>query len=119
MQKGNKEYSYFTYSPGEDNHRKEYQDPDITSYYIDASDILDVKWNQSKIKWRKNYWGFGKENIPLNGRIWIPKKEGKYPIISIIHGNHSMQEFSDDGYNYLGEFLSSHGYVLILLIRIF
>ena len=111
VQKGNKEYSYFTYSPGEDNHRKEYQDPDITSYYIDASDILDVKWNQSKIKWRKNYWGFGKENIPLNGRIWAPKKEGKFPIISIIHGNHSMQEFSDDGYNYLGEFLSSHGYV--------
>ena len=111
VQKGNEEYSYFTYSPGEDNHRKEYQDPDIISYYIDASDILDVKWNQSKIKWRENYWSFSKENLPLNGRIWIPKKEGKYPIISIIHGNHSMQEFSDDGYNYLGEFLSSHGYI--------
>ncbi len=72
---------------------------------------MEEDFNQSKLKWRKNYWGFGKDEIPINGRLWVPEKEGKYPIISIIHGNHSMQEYSDDGYNYLGEYLSSKGYI--------
>ena len=72
---------------------------------------MEDDWNQSKINWREVFWGFNKENIPLNGRLWIPDGNEKYPIVSIIHGNHSMQEFSDNGYNYLGEFLSSHGYI--------
>ena len=96
---------------GEDRHREEYKEPDIISYTIDASEVMEEDFNQSKLKWRKNYWGFDKDEIPVNGRLWVPEKEGKYPIISIIHGNHSMQEYSDDGYNYLGEYLSSHGYV--------
>ena len=108
---GNNKYTYLTYSPGEDNHREEYMNPDIISYSIDASKILDAKWNQSKIKWREIYWGFDKEKLPLNGRLWIPEGDQKFPIISIIHGNHSMQEHSDDGYNYLGEYLSKHGYI--------
>jgi len=108
---GNNNFTYLTYSPGEDNHREEYKNPDIISYSIDASKILDVKWNQSQIKWRERYWGFDKEKLPLNGRLWIPEGDKKFPIISIIHGNHSMQEHSDDGYNYLGEYLSEHGYI--------
>ena len=109
--KGGTDSKYFTYSTGEDKHRDEYKNPDFLSYSIDASKIMEDDWNQSKINWREIFWGFNKKNIPLNGRLWIPDGNEKYPIISIIHGNHSMQEFSDNGYNYLGEFLSSHGYI--------
>ena len=109
--KGGTDSKYFTYSTGEDKHRDEYKNPDFLSYSIDASKIMQDDWNQSKINWREIFWGFNKKNIPLNGRLWIPDGNEKYPIISIIHGNHSMQEFSDNGYNYLGEFLSSHGYI--------
>ena len=108
---GNNNFIYLTYSPGEDNHREEYKNPNFISYNIDASKILESKWNQSKIEWRERYWGFNKKNLPLNGRLWIPEGDQKFPIISIIHGNHSMQEHSDDGYNYLGEYLSEHGYI--------
>ena len=109
--KGGTDSKYFTYSTGEDKHRDEYKNPDFLSYSIDASKIMEDDWNQSKINWREFFWGFNKKNIPLNGRLWIPDGNEKYPIISMIHGNHSMQEFSDNGYNYLGEFLSSHGYI--------
>ena len=109
--KGGTDSKYFTYSTGEDKHRDEYKNPDFLSYSIDASKIMEDDWNQSKINWREIFWGFNKKNIPLNGRLWIPDGNEKYPIISIIHGNHSMQDFSDNGYNYLGEFLSSHGYI--------
>ena len=109
--KGGTDSNYFTYSTGEDKYRDEYKNPDFLSYSIDASKIMEDDWNQSKINWREIFWGFNKKNIPLNGRLWIPDGNEKYPIISIIHGNHSMQEFSDNGYNYLGEFLSSHGYI--------
>ena len=109
--KGGTDSNYFTYSTGEDKHRDEYKNPDFLSYSVDASKIMEDDWNQSKINWREIFWGFNKKNIPLNGRLWIPDGNEKYPIISIIHGNHSMQEFSDNGYNYLGEFLSSHGYI--------
>ena len=108
---GNNNFTYLTYSPGEDNHREEYKNPNFNSYNLDASKILESKWNQSKIEWRERYWGFNKKNLPLNGRLWIPEGDQKFPIISIIHGNHSMQEHSDDGYNYLGEYLSEHGYI--------
>ena len=109
--KGETDSNYFTYSTGEDKHRNEYKNPDFLSYSIDASEIMEDDWNQSKINWREVFWGFNKENIPLNGRLWIPDGNEKYPIVSIIHGNHSMQEFSDNGYNYIGEFLSSNGYI--------
>ena len=108
---GNNNFTYLTYSPGEDNHREEYKNPNFISYNLDASKILESKWNQSKIEWRERYWGFNKKNLPLNGRLWVPEGDQKFPIISIIHGNHSMQEHSDDGYNYLGEYLSEHGYI--------
>ena len=108
---GNNNFTYLTYSPGEDNHREEYKNPNFISYNLDASKILESKWNQSKIEWRESYWGFNKKNLPLNGRLWVPEGDQKFPIISIIHGNHSMQEHSDDGYNYLGEYLSEHGYI--------
>jgi hypothetical protein len=32
--------------------------------------------------------------------------------VLIVHGNHNMRDFSDPGYEYLGELLASRGYIL-------
>jgi len=105
---GKIEYNLFTYGSGDDK-RKEYNNPKIISPFLDVKEILNVDWNQSKFKWRKKFWGFSKDKIPINGKIWLPKEKNKVPLVLIIHGNHDMQDFSENGYDYLGEFLSSYG----------
>ena len=37
--------------------------------------------------------------------------KGPFPLALIVHGNHSMQDFSDVGYGYLGELLASRGII--------
>ena len=54
---------------------------------------------------RRRFWGFGAEQLPLNGRVWYPAGDGPYPLVLIVHGNHAMAEFSDPGYAYLGQLL--------------
>jgi fermentation-respiration switch protein FrsA (DUF1100 family) len=34
------------------------------------------------------------------------------PLILVVHGNHSMDDFSDPGYDYLGELLASRDYIV-------
>ena len=62
---------------------------------------------------REVYWGFGTADLPLNGRVWYPTGEGPFPLVLIVHGNHSMVEDSDLGYAYLGELLASRGFILV------
>ncbi|MBE9065566.1 hypothetical protein IQ260_02745 [Leptolyngbya cf. ectocarpi LEGE 11479] len=62
---------------------------------------------------RQRYWGFDRSNLPLNGRVWYPEGEGKFPLVLVVHGNHLMREYSDPGYAYLGELLASRGYIFI------
>ena len=58
-------------------------------------------------KWmRDKYWGYGVNQIPLEGRVWYPEEEGRYPILFIIHGNSDMIKQSYLGYDYLGEYLA-------------
>jgi len=60
---------------------------------------------------RRRYWGFGMDKLPLNGRVWYPDGAGPFPLVLIVHGNHDMTEFSDPGYQYLGELLASRGFI--------
>jgi dienelactone hydrolase len=62
-------------------------------------------------KSRNRYWGFTPKEMPLNGRAWYPAGEGPFPLVLIVHGNHNMKDFSDPGYEYLGELLASRGYI--------
>lgn len=102
---------YFTYGAGRDKHRKEYDDRvTLISKTVDASQYIE-KWPWQ----RKLFWGFNEEELPLNGRVWLPLGEGPFPIVLISHGNHTMEYFSDDGYGYLGELLASRGFITISL----
>lgn len=102
---------HFTYGSGKDKHRREYgKNVDLISNTVDASEYID-EWPWS----RKLFWGFDEKELPLNGRVWFPDGEGPFPLVLIIHGNHTMEHFSDAGYGYLGELLASRGFITISL----
>ncbi|MDR1055513.1 MAG: alpha/beta hydrolase [Prevotellaceae bacterium] len=101
------------YGSGKDKYRTEFgKNADIITDSVDATPFFD-KTSGLGNKLRKLYWGFNAKNYPINGRVWYPDGEGSFPLVLIVHGNHSMQDFSDPGYDYLGELLASKGYILV------
>ena len=102
-----------TYGSGKDKHRPEYGAlAQIKTASFDCSDFID-KWSGIGGWWRTTYWGFNDHELPLNGRVWYPKSNGKFPLVLIVHGDHPMQDYSDAGYEYLGELLASRGYIVV------
>ena len=51
--------------------------------------------------------------VPLVGRIWYPEGAENCPVLFIAHGNHVVTVDSYLGYEYLGEYLASWGYVVV------
>lgn len=100
-----------TYGSGKDKRRQEYRrDAAIITEEVDLSQMIDEPL--SLILWLRNkYWGFGLDAVPLNARVWYPKGDGPFPLVLVVHGNHLMDDFSDPGYDYLGELLASRGYI--------
>jgi dienelactone hydrolase len=106
--------------------------PVLTTFYGNGSDIRRPEYGKSvaiktktidgslffkdfkgwKEKLRRRYWGFGLDKMPLNARVWYPKGDGPFPLVLIVHGNHNMTDFSDPGYEYLGQLLASRGFIL-------
>ena len=98
------------YGSGTDKNRPEYRDSvAITTPTVDASKLVDLGSSADE---RNEYWGFTPEEMPLNARVWYPDGEGPFPLVLVVHGNHDMRDFSDPGYDYLGELLASRGYIL-------
>ena len=96
------------YGTGEDQQRPEYgSGVDIVTGSVDGSPFTSG-WSSARIK----YWGFGPDALPINGRVWYPDGVGPFPLVLVVHGDHLMNEFSDPGYDYLGELLASRGFIL-------
>ncbi len=111
-EKGNYQVQYLTYGSGKDQHRMEYgEDVTIVTDSVDGSRLID-NWEGITGKLRTWYWGFDDEALPINARVWYPEGEGPFPLALIVHGNHSMFDYSDPGYEYLGELLASHGIIM-------
>ncbi len=108
-QAGTYEVVTLSYGSGTDRRRPEYGAlAELKTEPVDASALMGGPKGWA----RKHYWGFGTTSLPLNARVWFPKADGACPLILIVHGNHKMEEFSDPGYAYLGELLSSRGYIV-------
>lgn len=106
---GDYDYTFLTYGSGNDTQREAFgKDVDETTPSVDASDWI-TKWDDKK----REFWGFDSSSLPVNGRAWIPEGEGPFPVMLMIHGNHTMENFSTDGYDYLGELLASKGFMAI------
>ena len=98
------------YGSGTDKNRPEYRDSvTIRTETVDASKLVDLGASADE---RNDYWGFTPEEMPLNARVWYPDGDGPFPLVLVVHGNHNMRDFSDPGYDYLGELLASRGYIL-------
>ena len=103
----------FTYGNGTDKKREEFAEGvKFKTPTVDAS-LLLPDWKDKKKKWRERYWKFGVKEFPLNGRVFLPEGEGTFPLVLIVHGNHSMIDYSDGGYDYLGELLASRGMIAV------
>lgn len=83
---------------------------------VDGSTLLEG-WSAI----RSAYWGFGAQQMPLNARVWFPEpilvegQESAFPLILIVHGNHPMEDYSENGYAYLAELLASRGFIVASL----
>lgn len=109
---GNLKFSTFTYGSGKDIRREEFAEGvTYTTESVDGRAFLD-NWKKFGGWWRTRYWGFGAKELPINARVWMPEGAGPFPLVLVVHGNHVMQDFSDPGYDYLGEFLASRGMIL-------
>jgi dienelactone hydrolase len=79
---------------------------------VDATPLLPAAAGvgQSARNW---FWGFDAKQFPVNGQTWYPEGVGPFPLVLVVHGNHSMEEFSDPGYAYLCDHLASHGFIAV------
>jgi hypothetical protein len=108
-EKGGFEVQSLAYGSGTDIRRAEFgKNADWTSRTVDATKLLP-EWKGFRARAREWYWGFSLEEAPVNGRVWLPRGDGPFPLVLIVHGNHRMEEHSDPGYAYLGELLASRG----------
>ncbi|MGH7688290.1 MAG: chlorophyllase/cutinase-like alpha/beta fold protein, partial [Gemmatimonadaceae bacterium] len=103
---------YLTYGSGTDQRRAAYRDSvAIRTKAVNAAPF--VKMSPAEAKRRKKIWGFDIKHSPLNGRVWYPDGPGPFPLVVIAHGNHDPTDYSDPGYQYLGELLASRGFILV------
>jgi len=102
-----------TYGSGTDKRRTEFgEGRALTTEPVDATPF--VKGSEGwRMKLRKWYWGFDFDSFPVNGRVWYPDGDGPFPLVLVVHGNHSMEEHSDPGYAWLGELMASRGFILV------
>ncbi len=101
------------YGAGTDIRRPEYgKSVAIRTGTVDASPFFkDYSGWQPWL--RERYWGFGMDKLPLNARVWYPAGAGPFPLALLVHGNHTMSDFSDPGYAYLGELMASRGFIFV------
>lgn len=110
-QRGDLDFDYRTYGSGTDPRRVEFgAEVDHVTESVDGSKLID-RWSGGAGWARTRYWGVEPESLPVQGRAWIPKGDGPFPIVLIVHGNHGMEDHSDVGYAWLGELFASRGFI--------
>lgn len=111
-QLGEYEVLTLSYGSGTDRHRPEYgEEVDLVTDPVDGSPFVEG-WEGFTGWTLTSYWGFDVEALPVNARVWYPDGEGPFPLVLVVHGNHLSEDFSDPGYDYLGELLASRGFIL-------
>jgi len=101
-----------TYGTGKDQQRSEFgDDVDLIARRVDGTKLID-NWDGFSGWLRTSYWGFDVTELPLQARVWYPDGDGPFPLVLVVHGNHGMEDYSDPGYDYLGELFASRGIIL-------
>ncbi|MCM1990572.1 hypothetical protein [Oceanirhabdus seepicola] len=98
----------------QDDKRSRYSNGELKTEVVTIGEFIEEPIGIDKM-WRMVYWDTQFDTVPINGHIYYPKNEGAYPLVVVIHGNHSMEEPSELGYEYIGKFLSERGYVVAMV----
>ena len=99
-------------------------DYDTTSLEYGIGDSFDLQssvYNLSTFAQRSSvsgwvmnqYFDYDLKEAPITGKVWYPVTEEECPILFIVHGNHNYTTDSYLGYDYLGKYLASNGYVVV------
>ena len=59
------------------------------------------------------YFDYDLREAPITGKVWYPVNKQESPVLFIVHGNHNYTTESYLGYDYLGKYLASNGYVVV------
>ncbi len=84
---------------------------DLTTRTVDLSSFANRTFPTKSFM--RKYFGYDLTEAPLAGNIWYPANEQNCPVIFLIHGNHDYTTDSYLGYDYLGEYLASFGYIVV------
>lgn len=88
------------------------KDVELTTQTIDLS-FCATNPDGLEGVWRDVVTGYDVSQAPVAGIVYYPEEKDDCPVLFIVHGNHSVLEDSYLGYDYLGEYLASHGYVVV------
>ncbi|MDQ8160665.1 MAG: hypothetical protein P3C12_14770 [Gemmatimonadota bacterium] len=100
------------YGSGTDKQRAVYRDSvTLKTAVVNGAKFASAP-DPTQAQIRKKYWGFDFTKLPVNGRVWYPDAAGPFPLVLVVHGNHDMKDFSDPGYDYLGDLLASRGFIV-------
>jgi len=99
-----------TYGSGRDRRPEFGARAALKTLTVDATPLLpDLRGWRAKVRlWR---WGFGREALPLAGRVWYPDGKGPFPLVLAMAG---ARPGAGPGLAYLGELLASRGFIFVV-----
>ncbi|MCR5593085.1 MAG: hypothetical protein K6F79_04995 [Saccharofermentans sp.] len=105
LQNGNFEVVSLSYGPDESD--------DITTDTIDFTVYDSVNDRSGFSAFQDMFNDYDFSAVPVKGQIWYPQGQTNCPVFFMVHGNHDSYVPSYLGYEYLGEYLASNGYVVV------
>ncbi len=105
LQEGAYPVATFSYGPEAEN--------DIITKPLDYSGFDSVQGRGGMDSVTDFFSDFDFAQTPVKGQIWYPEGLSKCPALFIVHGAHDSAVPSYLGYEYLGKYLASNGYVVV------
>ena len=105
LKNGSFEVDTLTYGPDESE--------DIVTQTYDMSGYDSVLNRNALGKLKSFFSDYDFAKAPVKGKIWYPAGGSGLPVLFFVHGNHDADTPSYLGYEYLGEYLASNGYVVV------
>ena len=105
LENGSYKVGTLSYGPGEDS--------DIVTESVDFTVFDSVNERGFSEKITELFSDYDFAETPVKGRIWYPENTEGCPVFFFVHGNHDSDVPSYLGYEYLGEYLASNGYVVV------
>ena len=86
---------------------------DIVTTTVDFTKFDSYKNRNPFQKFTEMIKDYDFAQTPIKGKIWYPLGQKNCPVLFFVHGNHIATTPSYLGYEYLGEYLASNGYVVV------